>query len=68
LAGLADRRARSSYLPGDGLGFALSHRMDSEGWILAQASASFHRRVARLVGSDCLTPESTSAAPVAANY
>ena len=69
MAGLADRRARSSYLPGDGLGFALSHRMDSEGWILAQASdAPTRLGVARLVGSDCLTTESTSAASTAAKH
>jgi hypothetical protein len=37
--------------------------MDSERWILAQASASF-----RLVGSDCLATESASAAPVAAYH
>jgi len=42
--------------------------MDLEERILAQASATFHLRVARLVGSNCLATESTSAAPVAANH
>src|SRR5438876_5967185 len=68
LAGLADSRARPSYLPRDGLGFALSHRMDSEGWILAQATEASHLGSARLVGSDCLTTESTGAASVAGNH
>lgn len=42
--------------------------MDSERWILAQASATFPRCVPRLVGSDSLTTESTSAAPIATNH
>ena len=69
LAGLADSRARPSYLPRDGLGFALSHRMDSEGWILAQASEARSRLSgACLIGSASLTTESTNAASVAANH
>src|SRR5436190_14418664 len=63
-----DRRARPSYLPRDGLGFALSHRMDLEGRVLAQATAASRLGSARLVGSDCLTNESTGAASVAANH
>ena len=43
--------------------------MDSEGWILAEAYDPPTRLgVARLVGSDCLTTESTSAASAAAKH
>ncbi len=66
MAGLADCRARPSYLPGDGLGFALSHRMGSEGRILAQASEARSRL--SVIGSACLTTESTSAASAAAKH
>src|SRR5439155_19096185 len=39
-------RVRPLHLPGGGLGIALSHRMDSEGWILAHAAAAPHCRSA----------------------
>ncbi len=43
--------------------------MDSEGWILPEAyDAPTRLGVARLVGSDCLTTESTSAASAAAKH
>jgi len=42
--------------------------MDSKGWILAQATEASHLGSARLVGSDCLTTESTGAASVAGNH
>ena len=42
--------------------------MDSEGRILGQATAASRLGSARLVGSDCLTTESTGAASVAANH
>src|SRR2546426_1060951 len=46
LAGLDYRNVRALRLPGGGVGIALSHRMDSEWWILAHAAATSHCRCA----------------------
>jgi len=42
--------------------------MDSEGWILAQATAGSRSGSARFVGSDCGTTESPGAAAAAAKH
>src|SRR5437667_12303939 len=63
LAGLDYHNVRDLHLPRGGLGSALSHRMDSERWILPSASAASHRR-----GAESHATEFRGAASIAVKY
>src|SRR5437773_1142180 len=64
LVGLADCRTRPLYLPGNGLRFALSHRVGSEGRILAQTAPA----PACCEGSTCHSADQSNAAATAVHH